>query len=76
MDLNQIFSLEAGYIPTHPVNSVISNLASVMSQQVSYSAHESDTNDGSSTLGGCSDSTTNTLNLLRDSSDFPKGRSI
>ena len=128
MDLNQILSLEAGSIPTHPVtsvspisslgivpdrvpsvtssldetdckklnslfghvnesiraltkgldktNSVISNLASVMYQQVSSSACESDTDDGSSTLGGRSGSTTNTLNLLQDLSDFQKGRYI
>ena len=60
----------------HETNSIISNLASVMNQKVSSAAQESETDDGSSTLGGRSSSTTNTLSLLCDSSDFQQGRYI
>jgi len=46
---NDIQALTKGLDKT---NSVISNLASVMHQQVLSTTHESDTDDGSSTLGG------------------------
>ena len=70
---NDIQGLAKGLKET---NTIISNLASVMNQKVSSAAQESETDDGSSTLGGRSNSTTNTLSLLRDSSDFHQGRYI